>query len=74
MTASSTPTGYFRGIDARDVVGISRSTLYRMKQQGLIQPRKVGGMSFFSVAQVKSIIEGVGDQVGDQKETSEIPQ
>lgn len=69
--SASTPTGYFRGSDAREVVGISRPTLYRLKQRGLITVHKVGGMSFFSVAQVKSIIEGVGDQVGGQKEPSE---
>lgn len=67
---SSIATGYFRGVDAREAVGISRSTLYRLKQQGKIKVRKVGNMSFFSIAEVKSIIENLGDQLEDQEATS----
>jgi predicted DNA-binding transcriptional regulator AlpA len=63
---STTLTGYFRPSDAKNAVGISRPTLYRLKQKGLIKTRKVGNMAFFSVAEVKSVIENMGDQMGDQ--------
>lgn len=63
------PTGYFRSADAKEVVGMSRSTLYRLKQEGKIKVRKVGNMTFFSIAEVKGLIEGMGDQTGDQNDT-----
>lgn len=67
-----TQTGYFRPSDAQAAVGISRSTLYRWKKEGLIYARKVGGMSFFSVADVKSIIDREGGDLGGNSTPSTI--
>ena len=57
---SVTHTGYFRPADSHKVVGVSRSTIYRWKQSGLISSRKIGGMGFSTVAGVKSIIDKEG--------------
>jgi hypothetical protein len=56
-------TGYFRPRDAPEAVGVSRATLYRWKKEGLIQVRKVRGMFFFAIADVRHNIEGVRGQV-----------
>lgn len=68
--STSTPTGYFRAADAKEVVGISRASLYRLKKQKKIKVRKIGGMSFFSISEIKSLIENMGDQLGDQEDAA----
>lgn len=69
MTVTS--TGYFRPADGSKAVGISRATLYRWKSEGRLKTHKVGGMVFFKVADVKSIIDNMGDQMGDQETVPE---
>jgi predicted site-specific integrase-resolvase len=56
---SACHTGYFRPADAPNAVGVSRSTVYRWNKAGLLKVRKVGGIAFFSVEEVKTIIEGM---------------
>lgn len=67
---STSHTGYFRPADSQKAVGISRSTIYRWQAEGRIASRKVGGMTFFSIDDVKSIIGGLGDNLGDRKSAS----
>ena len=61
-------TGYFRPANSQEAVGVSRSTLYRWRKEGLIQARKVRGMSFFAIEDVKRIIESVGGHLGDPED------
>jgi hypothetical protein len=46
---------------AREMLGdVATSTVYKMKDQGLIESRKVGGIRLFSVASINKLIdEGV---------------
>ena len=60
-------TEYFRPADAKSVVGVSKSTIYNWKAAGLLTIHKHGGMSFVSMADVRKIINPLGDQLGDQK-------
>jgi predicted DNA-binding transcriptional regulator AlpA len=64
-----TETGYFRPAEARAIVGVSRSTLYRWKQQGLVRLYKIGGVAFFSLEEIQAFIANLGDGVEDTSET-----
>jgi predicted DNA-binding transcriptional regulator AlpA len=66
-----TQTGYFRTFQSTKAVGISRTTLYRWKKAGLIKSHRVSNMVFFKISDVRDIIEGVGDKVGDAPTTPE---
>lgn len=59
-------TEYFRPSDAQKVIGVSRSTIYNWHKKGKLTLRKHCGMSFVSMAEVKKILEPLGDQLGDQ--------
>lgn len=63
---SQTNTEYFRPSEAKAVVGVSRSTIYKWKAAGLLDIHKHGGMAFVSMQQVRKIINPLGDQLGDQ--------
>jgi predicted site-specific integrase-resolvase len=60
-----TETGYFRPAEARAIVGVSRSTLYRWKQQGLVRLYKIGGVAFFSLEEIQAFIAKMGDNMED---------
>ena len=51
-------------------VELSRSTLYRWQKSGLISGRKVGGILFYSVAEVKTIIDNVGGNLEGKSKPS----
>jgi len=57
---------YFRPADAKSVIGVSRSTIYKWRKEGKLTISKHGGMSFVSMAEVNKIINPLGDQLGDQ--------
>lgn len=63
---SQPQTEYFRPSDAKSVVGVSRSTIYKWANQGKLDIEKHGGMSFVSMAQFRGILNPLGDQLGDQ--------
>lgn len=67
MTATNTE--YFRPADAKAVIGVSRSMIYKWAKEGRITLRKHGGMSFVSMKEVRKIIDPLGDQLGDQGAT-----
>lgn len=59
---------YFRPADAKSVVGVSKSTIYNWQAAGLLTIHKHGGMSFVAMADVRKIINPMGDQLGDQRQ------
>jgi len=56
-----TNTEYFRPAEAKQVIGVSRSTIYKWAKEGLITLRKHGGMTFVSMKEVRQILEPMGD-------------
>jgi len=57
-------TEYFRPSEAKAVVGVSRSMIYKWKKQGLLELVKYGGMSFVRMEDVRKIIDPDGGPVG----------
>ena len=54
---------YIRPVRAPEVFGISRSTLYRWAQAGLIRIYRRGSMSFVRVEEVRAVIEAEDETV-----------
>ena len=53
-----------RPVDAPNLFGISRSTIYRWAKKGHLKIHKRAGMSFVLVQDVLDHIKGLGDQLG----------
>lgn len=48
---------YFRPSEAKDVIGVSRATIYNWQKRGLITIHKVSGMAFVSMEECRELIE-----------------
>lgn len=57
---------YVRVVDSQPVFGIHRATVYRWAAAGLIRIHKRGSASFLSVAEMKRLIEGDGNEGDDE--------
>lgn len=58
---------YFRACDVKERIGVSKSTLYNWKKRGLVNPRKVGRVAWFSEQEIRDLIEGRGAMCGAEE-------
>jgi len=61
MTQRDLQTEFFRPADAKQVIGVSRTTIYDSAKNKKITIYKHAGMSFVSMAEVRKLLGAVGD-------------
>ena len=62
---------FFQPKDVQKVLGISRTTLYRWTQDGLLTPKKVRRKVFYSVEQARQLMTPEGTVGGNETPSSE---
>ena len=56
---------YFRPSEAKSVIGVSRSTIYKWAKENKIKLRHHCGMSFVKMSEIEKLLNPMGDQVED---------